>query len=217
MTTNEELLSCNDARVWATDFMRTINENNITLSRDFMETWFASAFYAQELQSANGIWNLLDTMVDTTLALSKDYKIENNQWINKKTKEVLINRGQEYFFAELVKAGADSQFTRKTAFSGSKKSWFGFSLETKEFKEFAIGSTVSYGDAGYKPSEPGLLAKYYVEQFQADPSSVAIIDNGIIIKQGKEQCTVLVGKGEWTAKTPRDAFAMALDYAEDLG
>lgn len=36
MTTNEELLNCNDAEVWARDFIRTVEENNISIDKDFM-------------------------------------------------------------------------------------------------------------------------------------------------------------------------------------
>lgn len=216
MTTNEELLNCNDAEVWARDFIRTVEENNILIDKDFMVTWFANSFYAQELQSANGIWNLLDNIVDVTVALSKDYSIINNKWVNKVTGEFLIDKGQEHLFSNIVKNGVDSYITNKIAYSGSKHSWFGFNLQNQEFREFTIGSKILYGDIGYNPSEPAYLAKYYVEQSYAESGDIAIVSNGIIVKQFDDTVEVLVGRGEWVVDSIDDARIMAIDYANDL-
>lgn len=216
MITNEELLNCNDAEVWARDFIRTVEENNISIDKDFMVTWFANSFYAQELQSANGIWNLLDNIVDVTVALSKDYLIINNKWVNKVTGEFLIDKGQEHLFSDIVKNGVDSYITNKIAYSGSKHSWFGFNLQNQEFREFTIGSKISYGEIGYNPSEPADLAKYYVEQSYAEAGDITIVSNGIIVKQFDDTVEVSVGRGEWVVDSIADARIMAIDYANDL-
>lgn len=229
-TDNNHLINTNHAVIWAKDFCRTVEKHNITIDEEFMIGWFANAFYAQEQKSSEGIFNLLDSTVQATILLMENHEVKEvslnsgsngvySYWADKTTGNFVVNRGEEYRLAELIKeTGIDSDIVNNVGFSSDTTSYVAFNLDQCMHKAFTIGSECLYGDYGYVPSTAEDLAKYYINEFGAQATQIKVFCGEMFLLDLStgETSIIQTGKGEWKAETLEDAKLMALNFAKDL-